>query len=127
MDKVTIKSVVAKSGAAIVEGVGVIWDTGQADVATAGTNAFGIALESLTGDGVKKVQVALLNGAGEVKVKCSGTATQGSYAICGTDGFENQTLGGGTTVRYVAGKFAQTGVDGDFVGLTVGQFAGVSS
>ena len=123
-----IQHIVAKSGAVIVEGVGVIWDTGQADVAIDASNAFGIAMESLTGDGVKTVEVLMLcSRSCIIKVKASGTATQGLYAKCGTDGFENKTLGGGTTVAYIAGKFTESGVDGDFLGLEVGQFAGVSA
>ena len=64
---------------------------------------------------MKTVQIAVRGGI--VKVKASSTATAGLWAIAGTDGFENQTPGGGTTVKYLAGKFMQTGVDGDFVGL----------
>jgi len=40
---------------------------------------------------------------------------------------ENQTLGGGSTVVYIVGKFTETGVDGDFVGVMVGNFAGVKA
>jgi hypothetical protein len=129
LDKVTIVTKVVKSGSVIVEGVGVIFDAGEVDVAIANSKVMGIALASdsmssgsVTGDGVKTVSVALLDG-GVCKVKCSGTATEGEYARAGTDGFENQTIGGGTTVKYLAGQFMQTGVDGDFVGMKLGGFA----
>lgn len=119
---------VVKSGTTTVAGVGVKWDTGQADNAGAGDNAFGIALEAVVGDGLLTCKTLLLSSRScIIKVKCSGTATQGSYAIAGSDGFENQTLGGGTVVKYIAGKFHESGVDGDFVGLEVNQFAGVAS
>ena len=122
MDNTVVVTQVIKNNSVIVEGVGVIVDTDQMDVAVANSNIFGVALASdgmasgsITGDGVKTVQVAVRGGI--VKVKCSGTATKGSWAIAGTDGFENQTPGGGTTVKYLAGKFMQSGADGEFVGL----------
>ena len=122
LDNTTVVTMVIKNNSIIVEGVGVIVDTDQADVAVANSNSFGVAMASegmvdgsITGDGVKTVQVALLGGV--VKVKCSGTATKGLWAIAGTDGFENQTPGGGSTAKYLAGKFTQSGVDGEFVGL----------
>lgn len=126
MEKATIVTVVVKNGAQLVEGVGVIWDTGQADVAVANSNAFGIAMSSVLGDGTKTVQVLLLSSAGVIaRVKvAAGDATQGKYATCGTDGFTDITLGGGTTVKYVAGKFHESGVDGDLIGMEIGQFAG---
>lgn len=129
VEKGVVKNAVAKNAAAIVEGVGVKWDSGTLDVCGAGDNACGIALETMTGDGVKTVSYVCLNSPATVKVKVgtAGTATQGLYAECGTAGFTNRTLGGGTTVRYIQGKFAQSGVAGDLVGLEVGQFAGVSS
>lgn len=121
---------VVKSGTTTARGVGVKWDTGQADNAGAGDNAFGIALEAVVGDGLLTCKVALLTSGSciiPVKVGTSGTATQGSYAEAGTAGFTNRTLGGGTTVRYIAGKWHESGVDGDLCGLEIGAFAGVSS
>jgi hypothetical protein len=129
-DKGTVVTVVVKSGTTTVKGVGVKWDTGQADNAAAGNNAFGIALEAVVGDGVKTCQVLLLSSAGviyPVKVGSGGAATQGAYAECGTTGFTDRTLGGGSTVRYIAGKWHETGVAGDFCGLEIGQFAGGSA
>lgn len=75
----------------------------------------------------EKVQCVELTGGCVVIAKASGTATAGEYAIIGTDGVENKTLGGGTTVAYIVGKFTQTGVDNDYVGVAIGQFAGVSA
>lgn len=126
LDKATIVSVVVKNGITTVVGVGVKWDTGQADNAGANDNAFGIALEVVVGDGVKYCQVLLLSSHGviaRVKVGAAGAATQGAYAICGTTGFTDQTLGGGTTVKYVAGKWHETGIAADYCGLEIGQFA----
>lgn len=125
-----IVTVVVKSGTTTVEGTGVKWDTGTADNAAAGDNAFGIALEAIVGDGTKTCQVLLLSSRSviaRVKVGAGGAATQGSYAICGTTGFTNQTLGGGTVVKYVAGKWHETAVAGDFAGLEINQFAGVAA
>jgi hypothetical protein len=62
--------------------------------------------------------------------KTARDATAGENAsvlFLGSDGVENVTLGGGSTVAYVVGKALQTGVDGDYVGVMTGCFAGVSA
>lgn len=113
---ITFTTYPAKSAAVLVKGVGVIFDGAtDVDVATANTEVIGVAQEGLTGDGVKRVEVALLAAGGTLRVKASGTCTKGKYAVAGTDGFENQTAGGGTTVVHICGIFLETGVDGDFV------------
>jgi len=115
-----------KASAVIVEGVGVFLSAAdEVDVAVANSKCIGIACKSVTGNssGTSRVEVQLLNGGGTARVKCSGTATRGEFAIAGTDGFENQTLGGGTTVKYIAGQFLESGVDGDFVEMQLGAFA----
>jgi hypothetical protein len=131
MNEIAIVTKIVKNTITVTEGVGVkVSSNGEleVDLAAAGDNAYGVALSTVVGDGIKTVQVALFCGGGVVPVKVSsGGATAGGYAIAGTTGFEDKTLGGGTTVRYIAGKFTQTGVSGDLVGLAVGQFAGVSS
>jgi hypothetical protein len=129
LKETTIVSKTVKSGVTVSKGVGVkVASTGELEVDVAGANekAYGVAMDTVIGDGILTVDVALLDG-GVIPVKASGTATAGEFAICGTDGFENVTLGGGTVVKYVAGVFTQTGVDGDFVGLQAGKFAGVSA
>ena len=73
------------------------------------------------------VQCVLLNSTAVVPMKASGTVTAGEYLEVGTDGVQNRTLGGGTTVRYIVGKAMQTGVDNDIVGVMTQCFAGVSS
>jgi len=93
--------------------------------ATAGQNASVCFLETKAAG--ERVECVLLNSGCVVPMKASGTCTAGSYATVGTDGVENQTLGGGSTVVYIVGKFTETGVDGDFVGVMVGNFAGVKA
>lgn len=130
LEHVTFIKKTVKSGSVIPYGVGVkVSSNGESEVDVCGANdkVYGIAYgplgSSVTGDGTLQIEVAVCCGGGIVPVKASGTATAGEYAICGTDGFENQTVGGGTTVKYLAGQFMQTGVDGDFVGLKIGSFA----
>jgi hypothetical protein len=129
-NKVTFVKKTLKSGVTINYGVGVKLSSGgetEVDVCGANDKVYGIAYgplgSSATGDGTLQIEIALCCGGGVIPVKASGTATAFEYAICGTDGFENQTIGGGTTVKYLAGRFTQTGVDGDFVGLMLGNFA----
>lgn len=121
MEKSTTIYPVGKNGSSFVEGVGVKWDgSGNADVCAAGDDPMGIALDTVTGDGVATIRVMLLESAGQiVKVKASGTCTQGSYAACGTGGFQDQAIASGTNVRHLAGKFVEDGVAGDYVGLQV--------
>lgn len=92
----------------------------------AGDNPFCIALE--TGVAGAPVQVALLSAGAVVPVQVgTAGATAGKYGEVGTTGLTDRTLGGGTAVRYLAGKFLQTGVSADVIGLLVGNFASVSS
>jgi hypothetical protein len=80
-------------------------------------------METVTGTGTNRVDVLLADG-GTYRCKVStGGATRGEYAIAGTDGFENQTVGGGTTVKYLVGQFLESGVDNDFVEIRMGAFA----
>lgn len=64
-----------------------------------------------------------------VKVKVgTGGATAGAWAKVVADGVtDSGTLGGGTTLVNVVGKFVQTGVAGDYVGLIPIAFAGVKA
>lgn len=58
-----------------------------------------------------------------VKVVASGTATRGGYAVMSATANQYQdaaTIGGGTTVQHIAGRFMNAGTDGDIVGLLVG-------
>ncbi len=122
---VTFASYTVKASAAIVKGVGVyISADGEVDVAVANSKVIGVAAETVTGNssGTSRVEVALACG-GTFRVKASGTVTRGEYLIAGTDGFENQTLGGGTTVKYIIGQALESGVDNDFVECKLGTFA----
>lgn len=125
LDECTIRTYTVKANAIIVAGVGVLFTAteGEVDVAIANSKVAGVALTSITGNaaGTDTVQVALSGGI--VKVKLSSTATRGEYAIAGTGGFENQTIGGGTTVKYLGGQFNDSGVVGDFVGMRLNPFA----
>jgi hypothetical protein len=93
--------------------------------ATAGENASVLFLETKAAG--EYVQGLLLNSGAVGIMKASGTVTAGQYLKVGSDGVENVTLGGGSTVAYVVGKALQTGVDGDYVGVMTGCFAGVSA
>jgi hypothetical protein len=93
--------------------------------ATAGENASVWFYETKTAG--QRVECVLLNSNAVVPMKSSGTVTAGEYVEVGTDGVQNRTLGGGTTVRYIVGKALQTGVDNDFLGVAVIAFAGGSS
>lgn len=130
---ITRTAYTAANGTALVKGVGVFFSTTTAgaleiSVAIANSKCIGVYQgEAVTGDGVKKYEVALLTAGGSVRVKASGTCTAGEYAIAGTGGFENQTAGGGTVVKHVCGVFLESGVTSDFVEMTPIRMPAVST
>ena len=118
-----------KASAVLVAGVGVYLSAAdEVDVATANSKVIGVATTSVTGNasGTSRVEVQLADG-GTARVKASGTVTRGEYLIAGTDGFENQTFGGGTVVKYAIGQALESGVDNDFVECKLSSFAGVGA
>lgn len=122
-----VTKVVKASSAATVGKCGK-YDTDETKVldCSAGDNPDVIFLETKTAG--QSVQCVVLCGSAIVPVLVgTGAATAGEYATVVSDGVTNQTVGGGTTVVYLAGKFTQTGVLGDTVGLAVGQFASVKA
>lgn len=84
----------------------------------AGEDGIGVALEAKSaGDPV----VVVLEGCAVVPVLVgTGGATRGGYAIPVANGFADQAIADGTTPRRLAGKFLQSGVAGDMVGLLIG-------
>ncbi len=85
----------------------------------AGENGIGVAYETENDDG-DRVQVVLDGHAIVPVLVGTGGATRGAFAVAVSDGWTDQTLGGGTTVKHVGGKFLQSGVAGDYVGMMVG-------
>lgn len=126
----TRKSYAVKNAITLVKGVGVKLTAtpGEVDLAAAGDKVIGIATEAILGDGVKRTEIILLGASGTVKVKVAvAGATAGEYAIAGTDGFEDKTVGGGTVVRHICGIFLETGVDNDFVEMLPMRMPAVSA
>lgn len=123
--KALVRPFTVKAASTATKGKGAIFgasDT-EAEDAGAGGKVSGVFLETKAAGEVADVAVS-----GIVPVLVgTGGATRGEFAIATADGFANQTLGGGTTVRHIAGKFMQSGVPGDYVGLLIGPFAGVSA
>lgn len=123
---VVITRTVVAAGAA-TKGRLAKWSATEQQVTNAGAGENGFAIFLETKAAGEPVQMALLQGAGVIPVVVgTGGATEGSYATNAADGLTNQTLGGGTTVKYIAGKFMGNGVATDIVGLLPGNFAGVA-
>lgn len=123
----TIKT--ATVGAAVTNGYGVKHSSeGVITNVSAGEQPAGIALE--TGVTGRPAQFALLSGPCiiPVKVSATGAATRDGWAIATADGFTDAVaLGGGTVAKNIAGKFYDSGVAGDIVGLVPAPFTGVSA
>jgi hypothetical protein len=84
----------------------------------AGESGIGIALaDATTGQSVQ----ILLEGHAVVPMKVgTGGATRGGFAVPVADGVTTQAIADGTTPRHLVGKFMQTGVAGDLVGVLIG-------
>ena len=84
----------------------------------AGEDGIAIALETKAAG---EVAECVLEGFAVVKVKVgTGGATRGAFAKTVADGWTDQAIADGANVRNIAGKFMQTGVAGDMVGLLLG-------
>lgn len=116
------------SGQTVVANMPVRFSAADHEVqpALAGELICGIA--QTAGAAGERIQVMLPGPVVKVKVGTGG-ATRGAFArgAAANDGLTDQTMGGGTTVRYSPGFFTQTGVAGDEVGLCLTLFASVSS
>lgn len=129
LEKILIRPMVIAAAGSATAGLAVkaTANDGECTVCGAGDRQIGIAMQTSAVAGAV-VDVALLQGGGIIPVTVgTGGATYGKYAACAADGLTDQLLGGGTTVRYIAGIFMQTGVVGDQVGLLPGAFAGCSA
>lgn len=123
-----IKTFTVAAGQAATEGRPVSFASSDQEVQTTAAAAAvtcGIALETKAAG--ERVQVLVSEGLVKVKVGTGG-ATRGLYAVVVADGVTNSaTLGGGTVVKNLVGRFMQTGVAGDVVGLLFHPFASVSA
>lgn len=69
----------------------------------------------------RDVSVVMLGSAVMPVTVGTGGATRGVHAVVVADGYTDAaTASGGTVAQYIAGKFLQTGVAGDVVGLMIG-------
>lgn len=123
-----IKTFTVAAGQAATEGRPVSFASADEEVQTTAAGAAvtcGIALETKAAG--ERVQVLI--GEGVVKVKVgTGGATRGLYAVVVADGVTNSgTLGGGSVLKNLVGRFLQTGVAGDVVGLIFSPTASVSA
>lgn len=119
-DSAIIRKFLIPATKAVTEGFRVKFSgaDNQVENCGAGDDGFGIALQ--TGVAGDEIEV-LLEGFAVVKVKVgTGGATRGLYAIMAADGLTDRAIADGTNVRYCPGKFMQSGVVGDVVGLLLG-------
>lgn len=115
-----IEAFTVASGQTVTAGYRVKFASADNECQNCGVNEDGIGIALQAGAAGEKVSI-LLDGQGIVKVIVgTGGATRGSFAVTVANGFTNQAIADGATVRYLAGKFMQTGVAGDTVGLLVG-------
>lgn len=125
-----IKTFTVAAGQSAVEGRAASFASADEEVQLTAAGAAptaGIFLETkAAGD---RVQVLVSQGDAIVKVKVgTGGCTRGLYGVVVADGLTNApTLGGGTVLRNIVGRFLQTGVAGDVVGFVFAPFASVSA
>lgn len=122
-----IKTLTVVAAGSAIEGRPVSFNTSDEEctLTAAAARPDGIALETKAAG--ERVQVLIGEGICKVKVGTGG-ATRGEYAVVVADGLTNSgTLGGGSVVKQLVGKFLQTGVAGDVVGLRFSPFVSVSA
>ena len=121
LQNATLRTFIVKSGTTTAYGKAVKFDAGDDSIDNAGANedlVFAVALEVVVGDGVNKCQVALLSGSGIVPILVgTGGATRGKFAVLAADGATDAAGSGVTNARPCIGKFLQSGVAADVVGL----------
>jgi hypothetical protein len=123
-----VKTYTAATGETITEGRAVKLASADEEIAAcaAGNAALGIALDSCAAG--ERAEV-LISPDAICKVKVgTGGATRGLWAVVVSDGLtDSGTLGGGTTLVNVIGRFLQTGVVGDTVAFQFHPFAAVKA
>jgi hypothetical protein len=121
------KSYTVASGQTVYQGQGVVATTETTVTPSSGATSLSIGVAAETEDGTwpatagDVISVALLGSPEIVKVQVGtgGTATAGAFAIPGTIGCTNGTVGGGTGVAIILGQFIDSGTAVDLVGLNV--------
>lgn len=112
-----ILSLTVASGESATAGYGAVFHTDDQHCDDAGANTglcIGVFMDTATAGNKARVQIR-----GVAAVKLSGTATRGTLAQVTATGFEDApaaNAGGGTTT-YTYGRFMQSGVANDVVGL----------
>lgn len=101
------------------EGYGAVFITSDLLCDDAGANdglTIGVHMNTAAADAAARVQIA-----GVAAVKLDGTATRGTLAACSATGFQNIPTpnAAGATTTYILGRFMQSGVSGDMVGLNL--------
>lgn len=119
-DNAIIRKYLIPNTKVVTEGFRVKFSGADDQIENCGANEDGFAIALQSGVAGEWVEV-MLEGFAVVKVKVgTGGATRGLFAKFLADGFTDQAIADGTTVRNLAGKFLQTGVVGDMVGLLLG-------
>lgn len=114
-----ILSLTVATSQSATEGYGAVFHTDDTHCDDAGANdglTIGVFMDTATAGNKARVQIA-----GVAAVKLDGNATRGTLAACSATGFQNiptPNAAGGTTT-YILGRFMQSGVSGDMVGLNL--------
>jgi hypothetical protein len=120
IDNACIQEFTVASGQAATKGYSVKFASADDECQNCGAGEDGIGIALNTAAAGQKVSV-LLDGLAVVPVVVgTGGATRGAYAVTVANGHTDQAIADGTTVRRLRGKFMQSGVAGDLVGLLIG-------
>lgn len=118
-----IKAYTVASAQTVTRGRAVVFASADNEILDDGTEsqlAIGIALES--GIAGEEVTVALFGVAIVAVIVGTGDATRGVLAVEVATGFTDVTLADGAAIRAPAGRFMQSGVASDEVGLLLNNF-----
>lgn len=108
------------SGQAVTAGQRVKFASSDTEVQNCGANEAGIGTAVDTAVAGAPVEI-MLDGHAVVPITVgTGGATRGLYAKSTANGYADQAIADGTTPRFIAGMFMQSGVAGDVIGMMVG-------
>lgn len=128
LDEAIIRPMTIAAGKTATNGIPVKHSGADNEIETCGAGDDGIGIPLTTGVAGDTVDVVMYSGGAIVPVKVgTGGATRGKWAVVAADGLTDKTPGGGTTVCYLHGKFLQSGVVGDLVGLLIANIPSVSA
>lgn len=115
-----IRTFTVKAATSAVKGRKCKFGASDTEVEVCGANEAGIGWFNEAKSAGERVQVVMDGYAIVEVIVGTGGATRGALAVTVADGMTDQTAGGGTNAAHTSGRFLNSGVATDKVGLLLG-------